>query len=66
MEGMYWSNANVGIDFRNFDLKVALRFGRRVEYDTDRIKELEANRSTKQEIAESLNLYSQMKLFFFS
>lgn len=64
MEGMYY--ANVGIDFRNFDLKVALRFGRKVEYDTDRIKELDVNRSTKREIAESLNLYSQIKLFFFS
>lgn len=61
---MYY--ANVGIDFRNFDLKVALRFGRKVEYDTDRIKELDVNRSTKREIAESLNLYSQIKLFFFS
>lgn len=64
MEGMYY--ANVGIDFRNFDLKVALRFGRKVEYETDRIKELDVNRSTKREIAESLNLYSQIKLFFFS
>lgn len=64
MEGMYY--ANVGIDFRNFDLKVALRFRRKVEYDTDRIKELDVNRSTKREIAESLNLYSQIKLFFFS
>lgn len=61
---MYY--ANVGIDFRNFDLKVALRFGRKVEYETDRIKELDVNRSTKREIAESLNLYSQIKLFFFS
>lgn len=66
MEGMYRSNANVGIDFRNFDLKIALRFGRRVEYDRDRIKELDSNRHKRWKITESLNLYSQVKLFFFS
>jgi hypothetical protein len=41
MGGVYRSNASVGIDFRNFDLKVALRFRKKVEYDRDRIKELD-------------------------